>query len=248
MKQRGRVMIAVAAYGGVKDETVACLGDMAVDVVSKSNHGYTRAYVFNGFICGAREELVKHAQKEEATHILFIDADMITPEQLPVRLMDLSLAEDLPIVAGLYAMRNHPHFHVIYKKHPELEGKFQPILVKPETYGGLLKADATGFGCCLIRMDVFDKVPEPWFALESKGTEDIYFFKKANKEGYDVVIDTGLCCGHIGKPVHVWPSRQGYHVPTENCGAMIFADEEVLAQEGVEVEDIVCEGAPPESK
>jgi hypothetical protein len=37
----------------------------------------------------------------------------------------------------------------------------------PKKYGQLMECDVTGLGCCLIRLDILDKLEEPWFKMQA---------------------------------------------------------------------------------
>ena len=65
----------------------------------------------------------------------------------------------------------------------------------------LFKATKIGFGCVLVKMEVFDKMEWPYWKFEyQKGDviygEDIYFGYKAIKTGYDLWIDPKVKCEH----------------------------------------------------
>jgi len=67
----------------------------------------------------------------------------------------------------------------------------------------LVEVDATGGGCLMFDMEVFRKIPYPWFEFkkqESTGKiigEDIGFCQKLKAAGYKIFVDSGLECGHL---------------------------------------------------
>jgi GT2 family glycosyltransferase len=53
----------------------------------------------------------------------------------------------------------------------------------------------------LIKREVFEKVPQPWFAPDIDLGEDLAFCKRANKAGFQIWCDTNLICGHYANDV-----------------------------------------------
>jgi GT2 family glycosyltransferase len=60
----------------------------------------------------------------------------------------------------------------------------------------LVSVDATGMHCILIRREVFEKIERPYFFYDST-SEDMNFCKKAIKAGFEILVDTGITCGHL---------------------------------------------------
>jgi hypothetical protein len=59
-----------------------------------------------------------------------------------------------------------------------------------------------GMGFTLFNMDIFRKLPKPWFKtadVETGGefTQDGYFFQNATAAGFKVAVDTRVKVGHI---------------------------------------------------
>jgi len=69
-------------------------------------------------------------------------------------------------------------------------------------YGDLVEVDATGAGCMLYDMEVFKKLPYPWFEFrkQENGTtmgEDIGFCVDLKKAGYKIHMDTSIEVEHL---------------------------------------------------
>jgi len=146
-----------------------------------------------GDIGRVRNQLVEEAFRHGCTHIIFMDTDQVYHDQdLIPRLM----AHNKPIVGGKVHRRWPP---------------FEPILQRGGEHvpdaeiesGGLVEVDATGTGCLLIRMDVFDQIDEPWFAITRDERdqvtcgEDIGFCKKAIAAGLKIFVDCSVNIGHL---------------------------------------------------
>lgn len=150
-----------------------------------------------------RNEFVYEAiMKRGATHILFLDSDIIIPQEGIKKL----LMKNLPI-AGLLCFTRNP-------ENPE------PILYKdgktidpyPE---GNIEVDSTGTGCLMIQREVFVRIADlPEFAAQEgkffvfkeawnpdgsckKLSEDRAFCTLARKAGFKIVVDTVNTCEHL---------------------------------------------------
>lgn len=136
-----------------------------------------------------RTNLVKDALKAECKWIFFLDSDVI----LPSNALNTLLSHGLPICSGLYRAHKREGFsYAVWMKVGE--NQYAPV---GEWVGTLIPVDVTGLGCCLIRSEVFQRVPEPWFEWGDI-SEDFYFFEKAKKHGFQCVIDTSIKCSHVG--------------------------------------------------
>ena len=63
-----------------------------------------------------------------------------------------------------------------------------------------------GMGFNLFKMEMFQKVPKPWFQTEQRWdpangsrsyTQDLHFYEKAGKLGYKFCCDTRVRAGHL---------------------------------------------------
>lgn len=155
--------------------------------------------------------------KPRATHLLFLDSDIICASNACRKL----LTHDKDIISGLAFQRGTMQFPLIYSyqgRH-RVSGKmcpaFAPILepvyrylskkrlpVTEITYAtlegneGLVKIGGAGAGFLLVKREVFDKIPYPWFSFE-RGGEDLYFFDKVRRYGLEVWVDMGVLLGHL---------------------------------------------------
>lgn len=146
-------------------------------------------------IVSNRTWLVNYALKTEATHILFVDADMVFPADAISRL--LSRGKD--IIGVEYKKREFP----ISWTYKLLDGVERS---ENEPY----KVSHTGAGLLLIHLDVFRnwKTADPFFNFgrDSQGAlalgEDAWFCNAARDNGYDTWADPTIQVGHIGEYVY----------------------------------------------
>jgi hypothetical protein len=148
-----------------------------------------------GPVDSVRNELVEKAKIADATHIFMLDTDQIYPQDVFLRLA----AHEKDIVAAKVHRRRPPFDPILLRGSID---KFDAVPDEEWTKGGLVEVDATGFGCVLISMEVFKAIEKPWFAFDlynrsSPVGEDIYFYDKAKKAGFDVFVDCDIKIGHI---------------------------------------------------
>lgn len=143
------------------------------------------AMVQGTYLPRARAALVAHADERQATHILWLDADMRFPKDTLFRL----LRHDKPVVAANYATRQPPILPVTTME----DGS--PLW---ESGLDLVEAKHAGMGCMLVDMAVFRAIGKPYFAVgyspkdDEYAGEDIFFCEKARTNGFAIWIDGGL--------------------------------------------------------
>lgn len=145
-----------------------------------------------------RNFLVEQARYAKATHLLYIDSDMIFPEDSLKRL----LSHDVEIV-GATASRRSENDDAIGVT---LDGE------RLQVSSDLVKMKLLGPPLMLIKMSVFNKLRAPWFAEPprymvendisdtSLMAEDEYFCHTAIAAGLNIWCDVGLSMeiGHRG--------------------------------------------------
>lgn len=153
----------------------------------------------------ARNTLCRRALDTGSEWVLFIDDDHVYPPDLLNRL----LAHDKPIVSALYLRRGQPFGPVAFASRDDETQTYTSIDLTALPREGLLKVHACGAGGLLIRREVLEQIPEPWFQYGVVGkwnaSEDVIFCEKANEAGFDIFVDLATHLGHMA-PSAVWPS------------------------------------------
>ncbi|NIM46670.1 MAG: hypothetical protein GTN40_00725 [Candidatus Aenigmarchaeota archaeon] len=150
----------------------------------------------------ARNELVEKALLENPDYLWFIDSDML----IPPNTLDNLFAKDKDIISALYFQRKPPYRPVVCMKNKE--GKYK--LLDFVKLNALHEVDIVGFGCVLVKKEVFEKLKErgynTFFEFKNIHTdiveqlnEDMTFCENAKKEGFKVFLDTSIVCKHIGE-------------------------------------------------
>ncbi|MDO8515209.1 MAG: hypothetical protein Q7S14_01790 [bacterium] len=147
----------------------------------------------------ARNELVEKSLKLNADYLLFIDDDVIIPQDAVARLINL-VDEGRDIVAGVYYSKQIPPQPLIFKGIGT--GCFSNWKV-----GEILEnVSGVGMGLTIIKTDVFRKLKRPWFKtinstkfVSKEGNivsfgidEALYFCYKALSCGFRISVDTSI--------------------------------------------------------
>ncbi len=178
--------------------------------------------IYAGFVAGSsvrvdqnRNDCIEGFLGSDADAILFIDDDMQFPPNLAKRLWEANK----PVVCGLYFQRRkepYPHAYKFIGHGPGTYGqegdiftdlrleiyealKHLPAVDTPianEKPGPYMDVDAGGTGCMMVRREVLEKMPPPWFRDEGSTNGDMMFFKKVRDLGYSVTMDLGCICSH----------------------------------------------------
>lgn len=152
----------------------------------------------NGPIDTLRNDIVEKALKEGCTHLIMMDVD----QTYPVNTIPRLLSHNLPIV-GCRVHRRYPPFDSLMLKIKEIDDRTNSYdSVDDWEEGELLEVDATGAGCLMFNMEVFRKLPYPWFKFRKQPGggivgEDIGFCQDLKAAGYKIFVDTSLECGHL---------------------------------------------------
>lgn len=159
---------------------------------------YLRSSAGNN-IAGMRNRIIDAALKAGCSHLVMMDTDQIYPRETIPRLME----HKLPIVGCLVYRRYPPFDPLMFTGEPH-----KYVNITEWTPGELVRVEATGTGCLLFDMTVFQNLPAPWFKEvvneetgEVETGEDFYFCDQARKHGYDIHVDTGLVCGHLSQMI-----------------------------------------------
>lgn len=143
-------------------------------------------------ISSNRMWLAKQAVEKGATHLLFIDSDMLFPPDTLKRL----LAHDKDIIGVEYNKRQFPLQTVTAYFPDEAKSETEPF-----------KVGIAGTGVMLIKTDVFKNpnMDKNWFSFgrnaEGKNVigEDGWFCNTARDAGYDIWVDPTIKVLHLGE-------------------------------------------------
>jgi hypothetical protein len=140
----------------------------------------------------SRQSLAYTAVRQNATHTLWIDSDMMFPKDMIIHFCE----QEEPII-GINAMNRRPPYRNL------AQSSFNVPIETTESSTGLQEVYRFGFGVAWIATEVYKKMEEPWFDfqyMEDKKIyrgEDYYFYDKARDLGYKLYVDHDVS-------KHVW--------------------------------------------
>lgn len=182
-----KIAICLPTNRGLKPK---CLQSL-LEIVSKQG-SYEIFVSTEGFTTAEnRTWLAVKAVKSGATHILWVDDDMIYAPDTLERL----LSHDKDIVGAKYHVRRE-----VLEGNPDVIGYLNP---EDKDRTDLFECESLGGGCVLTKTEVFKKIPQPWFSYEfdQNGmvttSHDWFFSRKARANGYTLWCDGSLYPGHI---------------------------------------------------
>lgn len=159
-------------------------------------------FLANSLVYDARNRICQRAVSGGFTHLLFIDSDMIFPDDAIDRLLSL----ETDIATGVYYGRKGKHEPQVYKK-VKPRGLFGTSgtaerITDPK---GVFDIEACGMGLCLIKTAcikaVIDRYIAPFEPIKGLG-EDFSFCYRAHKLGFKAKADARFEVGHIGQKIY----------------------------------------------
>lgn len=148
-------------------------------------------------IDASRNLIVEHALEIGYDYILWVDSDMILPKNTLLRL----LSHNKDIVSGVYSYKVINGENAVVKRYSKTEeDTYEDVSLKEirETKE-LMLVDGIGFGCVLTKVNIFNKIEQPWFKYEKDLGEDIFFCRKAQETGIEIFVDPTVKAGHVGQ-------------------------------------------------
>jgi len=198
LQQRNeRVFVGIPAIAGLEPEVVENLCSMFFHAGRRCpNTDFYLKIVAKKEQYRARNNIVNMAMGVDADWILFLDDDMVVPNDLYERLR----AHDKDITGVLYWQRGGAYHPVILKRTSGVDGHYNYEFMGDFPRNQLAKVDCIGGGCMLIRTDIFAKMIQPYFWVDGIVGTDIYFCHRAFEAGIDVYCDTTIELGHMNLP------------------------------------------------
>jgi len=166
--------------------------------------------IVGGFdLATMRNNLVKDALTAEQDLLIFMDADMIFPDNLVERMVEVLEANpEFEAVTGLYTWKKPPYLPHIFSKFNKKTKQFGIIGAFP--LDNVFEVHGAGAGCMAVKAEVFKREKPPYFKFATKGEikeisnglgEDLYFCWKFKPK---MLCDPSLACGHLDtRPVYL---------------------------------------------
>ena len=152
----------------------------------------------------SRDQIAKKALLDEADLVMWFDSDMVfNPDTLMRMLKHIDDGHDF--VTGIYYRRTPPFTPVAFKS-MELNEDGQGFTWEEfdEIPDGLFEVGACGFGCVLMKTEIFVAVFAKYgqmFTPIANCGEDIAFCWRARQCGYKIIADPSISLGHVGHTI-----------------------------------------------
>ena len=151
----------------------------------------------------SRNALATAAIQTEADYVFWLDSDMVFQPDILKRMLKTLQEKDLDMLTGLYFRRVPPYSPVLFDK-LEIDGIACDFTEWKRIPDDLFEVGACGFGCVLMKTDVFFDVQSKFgnmFAPIGNNGEDVAFCWRARQCGYKIWCDPSVICGHVGYSV-----------------------------------------------
>lgn len=152
----------------------------------------------------SRNDLATQSIQGEYDYIFWMDSDMVFQPDTLLRMMATLEEKGLDILTGLYFRRVPPYSPVLFKDLEMGENYTCKWSEFKEIPSGLFEVGGCGFGCVLMKTDVFLDVQSKFgnmFAPMGNNGEDVAFCWRARECGYSIWCDPSVICGHVGYSV-----------------------------------------------
>ena len=196
-----KICIGVPTNRLIKPKTVLSL----LNIIDKSKYDYHFLIASEGYtISENRTYIVTQAIKNKCTHLLFVDDDMIFPENT----IDQLISHGKEIVGTVAHSRALPPMPVVEFLNEDEVSVADRLLGKWNIPKELFEVKAVGGGVLFIDLKVFETLGKPWFSTETwefgmtKMGEDSWFCQKAREAGFKIWCDPTLTIGHIGDYIY----------------------------------------------
>ncbi len=192
-----KIAIGVSTNRGIKAKTTLSLLNLEIPcekIFIMAEQGYT--------IAENRSYIVAQALKNNCTHILFIDDDMVFPPDTLIKLLANNKeiigvntnSRAIPVSTTVGLMDEKGDY-----KNPDAYPPWQ--LKVPDE---LFECYSVGGGILLMDIKIFGRIEKPWFdfKIHESGMvlvgEDCWFCGQAKKAGFKIWCDPTIKVGHIG--------------------------------------------------
>jgi len=206
-----RILIAVPTYENIYPDTFESIYGL-----DPGDHELLFKFVRGYDVATARNRIAQTAIDNEVDFVLMVDNDVVLPEDALLNLLE----HDEDVCLGYYAHRDADNIYRgrvnICKLGPfnyPLESEYTAEEVKGLRDDGtyIIQIHGGGMGCALIRTEVFNSIPYPWYKWvvyedDNRGmlSEDLFFCERCRHANIPIYSDTRVGCGHLLRRIQ-WP-------------------------------------------
>lgn len=240
MKKKNKLCICLPhTFSQFDKEFVESLLNMTLyfnEWCKQARKDYSISYLIqDGFqLDTIRNDLVISALKHDHDYLLFLDTDMVFPQQtIKWMIEDFEDNQDLEVdaITGLSVLKEPPHLPVIFPRFNQETLKYEMAGTFPTKE--LFQVEGTGMACTMIRRQVFDKATYPYFKFIYKGEsadypygigEDLYF---CHQNRPFLLCDPRIKTGHIQKKAYTIDDYVNYNGLTQKEDGIEATDKQL---------------------
>lgn len=192
-----KILIAIPTFENIAPQTFKSIYDLY-----SGGHDISFEYI-TGYDCAkARNMIGRKTVEDHYDAVLTVDSDMEIPKDALISL----ISADVPVAMGWYLRRiKGGPSDGRTSLHMENFSKAMSV-DEVASHDKPFKVLGGGFGCVLVKRDVFMQVEYPWFVYENRGngsfkSEDFVFCSACHDNGIDIVAVPSVRCGHVMKYV-----------------------------------------------
>ncbi len=202
-----KITIGVPSTGAWCEQFAISFTNMNTYFMKYKVPGYTSqltstASVKGSILSRSRHRIVRQAQKDKSTHLLFLDSD----QSFPPDLIHRWVGHNVDVVAANVATKTVPAMPTARRAPKVNEPGFGIPVYTDASSKGLEKVWRVGTGLMLIKMDVFSRITEPLFEVRYMPDVDDYqgedwsMVEAFARAGVDLWIDHDVSkkVGHWG--------------------------------------------------
>ena len=195
-----KILIAIPCM----DQVPAPFAQSLAMIRKPDNDQVACAFQMGSLIYTSRNNLALQAMQLEMDYVLWLDSDMVFPQNLLVDMKQTMDEKGLDFLSGLYFRRVPPFTPVLFDQLDfDDEGvcQWNEFTDIPDD---LFQVGGCGFGAVLIKTDVLFEVQckyETMFTPLGNTGEDLSFCWRARQCGYDIWVDPKQELGHVGYSV-----------------------------------------------
>ena len=192
--RKKRILIGIPTAKNIETDTFKAIYDVEIP------DGYEAEFqCFYGYNIDQVRNLIAHWVVNGFDYLFSVDSDIAFERDTLKKL----LAHDKDVVSGLYIQRN-PTRHTLEIYEHNNQGGVSNMPYEKLKGRSLVEIAGCGFGCVLVKREVFAAVGYPQFeyhsAIDHAHTisEDNDFCRKARERGFRIWADPTIQCRHIG--------------------------------------------------
>jgi hypothetical protein len=194
-------VIVIPTRGVIPAKVVQCWWNLMMPMNQKAMRMFVIGMEVGQAYNAAVETILSNPELCKWKYMLTLEEDNMPPPDGLLKLYEGM--EKFDVVSGLYWTKGEGGQPMIYGDPSIMPKNFIPQIPKPDQ---LQACNGLGMGFDLFKIDIFKKVPKPWFKTVQQYnpgqgsqcfTQDLWFFQEAAKWGFKFACDTRVKTGHF---------------------------------------------------